>query len=492
MTGISTLLRKDVFASASPVLAAVLLAAIDHQQGNTDRNWLDFVRQIGGFGAVMMPLLIAHLAACRLRATQASLVWFAGFVLYYIGLLLLGVGSLLPAKYWLMAAGFSLLFLLLHPQARGNAERVASTFPTLARLRVTLDGSVVALLALWVLATSSLFASTADAVRNQPLRVWIDVDRIAGHPAETLWYLCQFAVVAIILFGWYWTCRYVLVRRILRRHGVVPFGFAVTILLAIATPLVAEVVLLLPLNIPEWTLLPSENRNAFDPNNYRFTFWLTAVLLPLILVVERLLVERAAAGEQHEAARAELHLLQQQINPHFLFNTLNTLYSLCLRDRAESANAVVKLSDLLRYVVYQGQAERVTLADEVGYLRNYLDLQMLRFGNRCQLDCVWPDKTVNSTLPPMLLIMLVENAFKHGVEPADGVCKVGICVKTTGKRLQFECQNSVPTVPEDGAPGLGLVNLRRRLELIYGAAFLLETGMVGKTWRSRLELDLGP
>lgn len=491
MTRIPALLREDGLVQALPVFAAIFLAAIDSQVNSSDASWSGFAHQIGAAGAAMVPLLAAHLAACHLRVGLACLIWFAGFILYPGALNLLGVGDVLPTNYWALAFGFSLLFLLLHPRARGSLGREAAAIPTINRLPITLDGTVAALLALWTLATTSLFASTVDAVRNQPLRVWLNIDRIASEPTETIWYLCQFTAVALLLFGWYWACRYVLVRRIMRQQGIVPFGFAVIILLAIATPIVAGAVLLLPLNIPEWTLLPSENRNPFDPTNYRFTFWLTAVLLPLILIIERLLAERGEAGERHEAVRAELHLLQQQINPHFLFNTLNTLYSLCLRDRAESAEAVVKLSDLLRYVVYQGQTEHATLDDEVDYLKNYLDLQMLRFGHRCQLDCGWPENAASYTLPPLLLIMLVENAFKHGVEPVDGACEVRIYLTTTPKRLQFECVNSMPTKAVTEEAGLGLANLRRRLELIYGAAFLLETGSVGNMWRSRLELDLG-
>lgn len=484
------LLRRDGLTQALPVFAAMFVAAIDSQLTISDASWQGFAGQLGAVGAAMLPLLAAHIAACRLRVRLASASWIAGFILYPGALQLLALGDVLPIKYLQIALGFSLLFLLLHPQARGSLKGKVAANPTSNRLRITLDGAVAALLALWTLATTSLFASTADAVRNQPLRVWLDVDRIANHPAETFWYLFQFAAVAALLFGWYWTCRYILVRWIMQQQGIVPFGFVTTILLAIATPIIAGAVLLLPLNIPEWTLLPSENHNPFDPINYRFTFWLTAVLLPLILVIERLLAERGEAGLRHEAVRAELHLLQQQINPHFLFNTLNTLYSLCLRDRAESAEAVVKLSDLLRYVVYHGQKENAALDDEIACIKNYLDLQMLRFGHRCQLDCVWPETSANCMLPPLMLIMLVENAFKHGIEPMEGMCEVRMCLTTNGKRLQFDCFNSMPTKPVSDNAGLGLANLRRRLELMSGANFLLEYGRVGNSWRSRLELEL--
>jgi hypothetical protein len=114
-------------------------------------------------------------------------------------------------------------------------------------------------------------------------------------------------------------------------------------------------------------------------------------------------------------------------------------------------------------VVYQGQAQRTSLADEIAYLRNYLDLQMLRYGHRCQLDCIWPAGPVDVALPPLLLIMLVENAFKHGVEPVDGLCHIRIDMAVDGRRLHFECVNALPATPVSGPAGLGLANLRRRV-----------------------------
>lgn len=184
--------------------------------------------------------------------------------------------------------------------------------------------------------------------------------------------------------------------------------------------------------------------------------------------------------------------MQQQINPHFLFNTLNTLYALCLKDRGESAAAVVKLSDLLRYVVYRGQNERVGLDEEISYLSNYLNLQQLRFGHRCTVQTVWPQPPDGLGLPPLLLIMLVENAFKHGVEPTDGPCTVHISAKVAGRRLQFECSNSVVDEAQARAPGVGLANLRRRLELLYGQGYTLSVGPAQGQWCAKLELELEP
>jgi hypothetical protein len=363
----------------------------------------------------------------------------------------------------------------------------------LNRLPATLDGAITTLVAALVLMASSMFASIDDPVNNQPFTVWFDPGHIVTNPLTSLGYLAQFAVAGGLIFGFYWCCRYVLVRRVLRQHGWAAFGFASLVFWIVYSPLAASLVLLLPLNAPHWSLLPSENLNPFDPANFAFSGGAWAMLVPLILASERLLAERSMAIRQREQARAELHQLHQQINPHFLFNSLNTLYALCLRDRAASAEAIVKLSDLLRYVVYQGGRDWVGLDEEIAYLGNYLDLQLLRFGQRCQITCTWPDQAARHRIPPLLLILLVENAFKHGVEPQDGKSQLEIALKMDGSHLVFTCRNSPVRYDAAGeGGGVGLTNLRRRLELLFGANFELSSAADGETWLARLSLDLRP
>lgn len=477
---------------STPLVLALLLVALSDQLSAEDPHWGAFGWRIGQTVPLLAPVFAAHLAACRFRPWPAIAIWLAGFGAYPGILAIFAKSVTLPVRQWALVAGCSLAFLLLHPDVRRRDGLPAAGGPPILRLPVTLDRTIAALLGLWALGLTSLFASTPNAVRNQPLSDWFDGQRMLAEPAETLWYVAQFALLAAILFGWYWICRYVLVQHVLRRQGIIPFAFVLAAWLIVGTPIATSIGLALPLNIAEWTVIPSENHNPFDPDNYRFAIWLTAIVIPVVLIVERLLAEQNEASARHETVKAELHLLQQQINPHFLFNTLNTLYALCLKDRAESADAVVKLSDLLRYVVYRGQAERVGLDEEVAYLVNYLDLQQLRFGHRCTLETSWPQSQAGLGLPPLLLIMLVENAFKHGVEPSDGECSVNICAVVSGNQLRFVCSNSIPGEPQSGRPGVGLANLRRRLELLYGQGHVLEVGLHEGQWRAELALELQP
>jgi hypothetical protein len=474
--------------AALPVLAAVLLAALARQNLSGSAEWFAFLAHCAIILVGALPLLAAHFAAAWLGGARAVGAWLTGFVLVPLVLGWAQADSYpLRAGDWILTASFSLVALLV------RSARTGRLLLALGRLPVTLDGAIAAFVAIFVLMATSMFASIPDPVNNQPFTVWFDPAHIAGHPLASLGYLAQFAFVGGLIMGFYWCCRQVLVRQILNDYGWVALLLASLVVWILYTPLAASLALLLPLNPSHWSLLPSENHNPFDPLNYAFSAAGWAVFTPLILVSERLLAERSAAIGRHEQARAELHTLHQQINPHFLFNSLNTLYALCLNDRASSAEAIVKLSDLLRYVVYQGSREWVGLDEEIAYLRNYIDLQLLRFGQRCQVTCHWPADPTRFRIPPLLLIMLVENAFKHGVEPVEGESAIDISLELNDAHMLFTCRNQ-PYDPHSASDegGVGLTNLRRRLEILFDGDFVLSSAPDGRGWKAVLSLDLRP
>ena len=479
---------KALAMQALPIVAGVLLITMRQVQRAGADDWGTFAMTFVMEMATALPLLLAHLAATRLPRGIAAILWVAVFALAPFILPLL-----LPAKdgifftHWVLLGVLSAVSLLFGRREDGGFLDI------LQRLPITLDGTIAALLGAWVLAVSLLFISTPDPVNNQPLSVWFDGARIVGNPGLFLGYLLQFGFVASLLFFYYWVCRHWLVRRVLRKRGWIMFGLASLVFWVLATPILASLVIPIPLNEPHWTILPSETPNPFAPTNYGFSFVLWAIACPIVLASERLLQERGEAMSRHERVRAELTQLQQQINPHFLFNTLNTLYALCLRDNRASAEAVVKLSDLLRYSVYEGQEEWIGLDREIEQLKNYLALQELRFGKRCTVTTDWPQDAAAYCIPPQMLIMLVENAFKHGVEPSDQPSKLDIALVIDGQRMRFTCANQPIAVAKDGKnDGVGLANLRRRLELMFGDDFTLESGRQGDAWHAELQLELRP
>lgn len=164
---------------------------------------------------------------------------------------------------------------------------------------------------------------------------------------------------------------------------------------------------------------------------------------------------------------AELRFLRSQINPHFLFNSLNTVYSLAHRQSPETKDALVKLSNILRYMIYQSNEDKVQLTNEIRYLEDYIDMQRLRLASHIPVEVQVTGEAAGLKIAPMLLIPFVENAFKHGVsyeEPA--WIHVVLDISTDGA-LHLSVRNRLLSkrVAEKGGVGLG--NTLKRLELMY-------------------------
>lgn len=469
-----------------PVLVPLLLMAVSRIQRAAEPDWSIFLSETAWVLLAGIPLFVAHFFAFRMRSAKGIAIWLTVVI---GGLIVIALpdfdGLTLELPEWIVVAMASAVSLAFELRGRTNVTGA------LRRMPLTLDGTLIAILALWVLAMTSLFGSTEDAVDNQPLTVFFDAGQLISNPFQTIGYFLQFGAIAALLFSLLWLCRYWLVRRILAQHGWPGFFFAAGLLWILAVPVIGSLVLLLPINSGEWTLLPSEDHNSFAGINYTIGFAISAIYTLFVLASERLLAERTDAMSRHAQARAEFEMLREQINPHFLFNTLNTLYALCLSDQRTSAQAVVKLSDLLRYSIYDAREPWVPLSGEVQQMRNYLDLQMLRFGNRCEVQAQWPQGGKELLIPPQAMIVLLENAFKHGVEALEGECEVRISLSLTGRRMRFVCENNHPG-SEPSGEGIGLANLRRRLELLLGNSFTLESKRQDEAWFAQLELELKP
>lgn len=168
-----------------------------------------------------------------------------------------------------------------------------------------------------------------------------------------------------------------------------------------------------------------------------------------------------------DKTQAELMHLKSQVNPHFFFNTLNNLYGLVELDPAKAQRLILKLSDMMRYSIYEGQNDWVTLADEITYLENYMDLHKMRYHKEITIrfDIDAEDRRVK--IMPLLFIIMVENAFKHGVEKLRKDAFVHIRLKATLTYVDFEIENNFDAEEQDGTDGIGLNNLKKRLELVY-------------------------
>ncbi|HEY4206413.1 MAG TPA: histidine kinase [Puia sp.] len=177
--------------------------------------------------------------------------------------------------------------------------------------------------------------------------------------------------------------------------------------------------------------------------------------------------------------QSELSFLRSQINPHFLFNSLNNIYSLVYHGSDQALTAIAGLSDLLRYMLYDA-AEKVPLKTEMEYIEKYISLQQLRFDHPIEVSVREEGDIRNTFVPPLLLIPFVENAFKHGDLEKGGL---SIYLSNSRQKTYFHCTNRKGVHEKDPGGGIGLENVRRRLSLLYPGkhVFAVENGPVNFT-----------
>ena len=178
-----------------------------------------------------------------------------------------------------------------------------------------------------------------------------------------------------------------------------------------------------------------------------------------------------------EKVEAELKFLKTQLHPHFLFNTLNNLYALTLEKSDKASDVVLKLSELLDYVLYDCDVEQVPIEKEIKQIENFIELERLRFGNRLEVVFSHNQCSPNLLIPPMLLMTLVENSFKHGVSKTMEKSWINIDLYTNQDKLVINVKNSKHIVKKSTneiSRGIGLHNLRNRLDLIYKDRYTFE------------------
>jgi len=194
---------------------------------------------------------------------------------------------------------------------------------------------------------------------------------------------------------------------------------------------------------------------------------------------------------REEKTQAELAFLKTQINPHFLYNTLNYIYSLAYPVSDKLADAVIKLSQLMRYMLTESASAdgTVDLQKEVDYIQNYISIYQLRFEEGFYVDFKAEGNIAGKRVAALLLIPFVENAFKHGVVN-DPARPIRIYLQLTGNRLESTVSNKINQSQKDHSTGVGLVNIRRRLELIYPNKSELLISENGQTYKATLVISL--
>jgi two-component system LytT family sensor kinase len=301
------------------------------------------------------------------------------------------------------------------------------------------------------------------------LCVWLwrpmRIQKFEWHPQLTGWFIVLSSLPAITLFylNAYW-----LIPVYFTRKNRLPY-----FLLAVLAWLIAVSLQ----HLAGYIASP-------PPPGYMLTlrqaFPLLAILMAsasLGISRENARLEKSRKEKENEHLRTELSFLRTQVNPHFMLNVLNSMALLARKKSDLLEPVLMELARLMNYMLYDANNERISLEDEIDYLRAYIDLQMLRFGSDVKVRFNVPEHPNGSSIEPMLLIPLVENAFKHGIGLIDDPV-IFIDIVTEGhEQLRMTVKNKYnPRVRKQAnrPSGIGLANLNKRLELIYPGRFELE------------------
>ncbi|MFC2097164.1 sensor histidine kinase [Bacteroidota bacterium] len=202
---------------------------------------------------------------------------------------------------------------------------------------------------------------------------------------------------------------------------------------------------------------------------------------------------RIGTQQQFRLNQAELKLLKSQINPHFLFNNLNNIYSLIIEKNNHASDAVLKLSSLMRYMLESSKFSYITLKEEINFIEDYISLEEIRLEDNCEINLAINNEDTEKKLPPLLFIPLIENCFKHGISANKQNNKINIIIKSERNRIHFKTSNHI--APKRGIQlnkneKHGINNLQKRLELLYPGNYSYKTEIIDNIYRVELILNI--
>lgn len=287
------------------------------------------------------------------------------------------------------------------------------------------------------------------------------------------WVALTNALISIFFFaGLVYFNLYYLIPRYLTRHALLYLGL-VLLACAVVTPIRVLALYLKFSGHPEWQRALVDTQLNLYAGSVLVT--LTSTVLRVITDWWRYQQEKQAL--QTQTIQSELRFLKSQINPHFLFNTLNNLYALTLKKSDKAPEIVLKLSEIMRYMLYECNEKQVPLEREVQYIQNYLDLERLRQPKGADIQFVTEGLISHQMIAPLIFVPFLENSFKHGLNHhTRGGGYVHLHLKVEGEQLMFFIENNKPDPPPppSSSGGIGLANVRQRLDLLYPGKYTLE------------------
>lgn len=246
--------------------------------------------------------------------------------------------------------------------------------------------------------------------------------------------------------------------------------------------------------------------SKMDPSSFDGVFLFVGLYFTILVATAIMLIRRSFAAQKTNSEldklkyltelklkEAELKLLKAQIHPHFLFNTLNNLYGLTLEKSDEAPDLVLRLSNILDYILYRCNEKQVLLSDELENLKNYIEIERIRYSEKLEMTIDFPAKTNNLQIAPLIILPFIENAFKHGVSNYPGVPKVNARITLLDSTLVFKIKNSknqMKVKEESRSKGIGLPNARKRLDLLYPEKYILKIDDQNESYSVTLTLEL--
>ena len=468
---------------ANPLLplAIVLLATVFfHLYEHKIEIWSGYLMTLVQTALELSPVFIfKHLSENEKSRRGNRLYWSLGFLVYPL-LLAIAANNLPSLQAWLVSDEKTLLLLAVVELSALFSHWLQTRQSKKTRRYLTLDVSIFIVLLGVSFLLALLLNSHPDPVNNQPLPILIDVKRNLLNLFSFFGYWLQLIIIYSCLYLVYLVNHHWLVKRILSRYGVYTYLWVTVLFLLTTAPFLAQIPLWMPMNDSPTPLNASNDQNPFSFWNFYIATVVVVISTPFLTAFKLQGDHRRYAELQKDKLQTELLWLQQQINPHFLFNTLNNLYSLCITKSDRAPELVLQLANLLRFVVYKGSQNAVSLNDELEYLQDYLALQGLRVENKCEMKVDLPEHVPsNLTICPLLLVNFLENAFKHGIEPSHRKSWLKVNLQVVDDTLHFRCDNSVSEhlARANHAPGIGLKNVLRRLALLYSDGYTLEHGL---------------
>lgn len=234
-----------------------------------------------------------------------------------------------------------------------------------------------------------------------------------------------------------------------------------------------------------WTDIPKLFRSYF-----LYAASLSLVFIFVKLIKDQYTFNKHALELKKQKAEMELSSLKEQLNPHFLFNTLNNIYSLSLVNSPKTSPSIAGLSGILDHLIYRCGGTYVPLQQEIELLNNYIELEKLRYDDSLRVTFKHhTDK--NAGIAPLILISLLENAFKHGAGEDAGGTTIDIDLSLKDNQFSFCIQNTVSdTLRQEDSKGIGLANIRKQLELLYPGKYSFNAGISGKFFITSLKISL--